>query len=496
MRSSHPYLTKSSYVRGVECQRMLWRSWHRRLPYEQPAAGSPAAVGTEIGLNAHHLFPGGVLVDEEPWQHDEAVARTRDLMADPLVPAIFEAAYEFDGVRIRVDVMERLPDGTWALGEVKSASKVKARYIDDIAVQAYVVAQSGVELASTELVRVNTAYVFGGGEIDWQQFFKRDDVGAKVRADLPSLAATIKSQLAILHRQDEPDIAPGPHCPSGCDFWAHCTADKPDDWIFNLPRVSRKKFAALREEGIERIRDIPADFDLTDHQDRMRDVLVKGRAYISSGLGHAMAGIVGAVAYLDFEAMNPAIPIYFGTRPYQRIAFQWSLHRHDGGGNLSHSDFLADPRHDPREPFTTTLIAALEGSSEPIVVYSSYERSVLAELAQLFPEHASALEQIIARLVDLYVIVRNHVYLPGFAGSFSIKTVGKALAPGFSYRGLEHVADGAQAATAFQRMAFGAVDDEVALELRRALLAYCRLDTLAMVEAHRGLRRLADEAAE
>jgi hypothetical protein len=267
---------------------MLWRSWYRRLPYEPPEAGSPAAVGTEIGLKAHHLCPGGVVVDEEPWQHDEAVVRTRNLMADPQVPAIFEAAYEYGGVRIRVDIMERLPDGRWALGEVKSASKVKARYIDDVSVQTYVLEQSGVDLASIELVLVNTGYVFGGGEIDWNQFFMRDDVGAKVRAELPLVAATIESQLATLRQQIEPDIAPGPHCPTGCDFWEHCTAGKPDDWIYKLPWLSQKKFAALTDAGIERIRDIPADFKLTDHQDRMRDVLVEGRPYVSRQL----AGVI------------------------------------------------------------------------------------------------------------------------------------------------------------------------------------------------------------
>ena len=94
--AQQPYLTKSSYVRGITCQRLLWLGWHRRQPYEDPLPGSPAAVGTDIGNRAHSLFPGGVLVDEEPWQHEDAVARTRQLMADPAVPAIFEAAYELD----------------------------------------------------------------------------------------------------------------------------------------------------------------------------------------------------------------------------------------------------------------------------------------------------------------------------------------------------------------------------------------------------------------
>jgi predicted RecB family nuclease len=489
MRST-PYLTKSSFVRGITCQRLLWLGWHQRLPYETPPAGSPAAVGIEVGTKAHHLFPGGILVDEEPWQHAQAVKRTSELMHDPTVPAIFEAAYEHSGVRIRADIMERMPDGTWGLREVKSATSVKAEYVDDAAVQTYVIEKCGVALTSIELVHVNTEYVFEGGEINWPAYFRRVDIAAQVRAELPNVEQIAHDQLTTLRQGDEPPIEPGPHCPANCDYWPHCTAEKPADWIFKLPRLSQKKFDALRAGGIARITEIPESFELTDIQDRIRDVVVAGRPYISGSLGRALAGLNGRTAYLDFEAMNPAMPIYPGTKPYQRIAFQWSLHRDDGNGDLQHADFLGDHDRDPRPEFVTSLIEALDGGSDPIVVYSAYERGVLLELVKQYPEHADALDRIIARFIDLYAIVRDHVYLEEFDGSYSIKKVGKALAPGFSYDGLEQVADGAAAATAFQRLALGTTSEDETETLRAALLAYCRLDTLAMVEAHRGLRRL------
>jgi hypothetical protein len=65
---------------------------NRRL-YEEPPPGSPLAIGQDIGRAAHLLFPGGVEVTEEPWEHAEAVVRTAALMADAGVPAIFEAAF-------------------------------------------------------------------------------------------------------------------------------------------------------------------------------------------------------------------------------------------------------------------------------------------------------------------------------------------------------------------------------------------------------------------
>jgi hypothetical protein len=127
------YLTKSNYVAGIQCPKLLWLKWHQKLPYEDAPLGSPQAVGTLVGLKAHHLFPGGVLIDEEPWEHAQAVKRTRVLVDDGRTPVIFEAAFEHDGVRIRVDVMER--DGLrWHVHEVKSSSGVKEKYIPDLAV--------------------------------------------------------------------------------------------------------------------------------------------------------------------------------------------------------------------------------------------------------------------------------------------------------------------------------------------------------------------------
>jgi hypothetical protein len=82
-----------------------------------PLPVSPLDLGRQIGHKAHLLFPGGVLIDEPPWRHSAAVARTAALTADERVPAIFEASFEYDNIRIQVDVLERLAHGTWGLRE-------------------------------------------------------------------------------------------------------------------------------------------------------------------------------------------------------------------------------------------------------------------------------------------------------------------------------------------------------------------------------------------
>jgi hypothetical protein len=103
--SNTGYLTKSRYAAGLQCLLRLWRNVHEPADWEEPEPGSAEDVGLEIGRMARLLFPDGVLVEEKPWKHAAAVARTAALMADRSVPTIFEAAFEHSGVRIRVDVL-------------------------------------------------------------------------------------------------------------------------------------------------------------------------------------------------------------------------------------------------------------------------------------------------------------------------------------------------------------------------------------------------------
>jgi hypothetical protein len=141
---------------------------------------------------AHLLFPGGVLVEEKPWEHAEAVARTAALMADRSVPAIFEAAFEHFGVRVRVDVLERLPRGYWAMREVKSSGEVKDHHYDDVGVQFHVLRNAGVRLSSVEILHVNKDYVRGQKGIFWPKFFRRVEVKTEARNRLECIKTRVK----------------------------------------------------------------------------------------------------------------------------------------------------------------------------------------------------------------------------------------------------------------------------------------------------------------
>jgi predicted RecB family nuclease len=376
---------------------------------------------------------------------------------------------------------------------VKSSSGPKDYYYDDIAIQAFVLEGAGVTVSSIELIHVNTAYVRGPGGICWPEFFARMDVCDPVAerlVDLPSLPA----MRDCLDMVEIPEIEPGGQChtPYVCEFWDRCTADKPADWINYLPRLSQARASDLKALGIEAISLIPADFPLSSKQVIIRDAIATGKPYVGSDLAPWLRSCRPPTCYLDFEAMMPPIPLYEGTRPYQTIPFQWSLHVIDSGGLLHHSEFLAEGDDDPRRQFAETLIEALAASNAPILVYSAYEQTRLKQLACELPDLSESLNALIVRLVDLLRIVRGAVYFPEFQFSNSIKSVAPALCPGFGYDDLKGVADGGAASAEFLRLASGnlTMPEEVA-NLRAGLLAYCERDTQAMVEVHEALTRLA-----
>jgi hypothetical protein len=257
------------------------------------------------------------------------------------------------------------------------------------------------------------------------------------------------------------------------------------------PACREARASELKTQGVESISAIPPDFPLTWKQVIIRDATVSRKPYIATDLGRLLDAFGPPACYLDFEAMMPPIPLYEGTRPYQTIPFQWSLHTIDGAGVLLHKEFLADGVNDPRRQFAETLIDALAYSDDPIIVYSAYEQTRLKELAADFPDLSTALNALIARLADLLPVVRSAIYFPEFGFSNSIKSVAPALCPDFSYDDLDGVADGGAASVAFLQLSSGNITHpEEAKQLRTALLAYCGRDTLALFEMHRALTRL------
>jgi Domain of unknown function(DUF2779) len=487
-------LSKSKYLSGLQCHKRLYLEMHQPALATPPDASTQAILdmGTEIGVLAQQRFRGGVLVKSGFRRREAAIAETAVLLQDPMIPAIFEGAFEYDGVLVRVDILERVQNGekgssSWRLIEVKSSTRVKDVHLDDLSIQSHVVLGAGLRLDATCLMHIDTGYLYRGGEVDLQALFSIEDVSEAVadrRGRVPERLAAMK---VLLLESQAPMIEPDQHCrtPYECPFWAHCTKDKPQRWIYHLPG-KKEIVSQLVRQGIVTIDDIPDDTRLSDIQQKVKDNV----EWVSGRLAAELRTVTFPVHHLDFETFNPAVPRYPGTRPYQAIPIQWSNHIEDRDGNIIHHEFLHGDMSDPRRSLVEALLDSL-GEAGSICVYSPYEKSVIEQLAETLPEFRSDLRNLVKRIWDLHPIVKGHYYHPEFQGSFSLKEVLPALAPLLRYDDLT-IREGGQAAAEYYRMVFVESDWVEQDSIREALLRYCERDTLAMVELRRVLGEKAD----
>jgi len=483
-------ISKSRYVAGVQCLKRLYFQVHApELAAELgPASEAIFEQGREVGLLARQMFPGGVAVDGSAGL-DEAIRATRDLAANPEVPAIFEGTFENGGVLVRVDILQRRRDGRWRLLEVKSTTGLKEHHLDDVAIQARVVSRSGLDLAASCLMQVNRNYVFKGGPIDVRQFFRIRNLTRRVKRLDPKLTFQLRAEFTVLNMPKAPDLPTGRHCtePVTCEFFDRCNPPRPDDHVGYLPRIQASAVEELVEMGVESISDIPDDFPLNERQRRACASVQTGEPWFSPELKKELGTLKYPLCFMDFESVNPAIPRFAGMRPYDQIPFQWSVHvLRQPGAEPEHHEFLATDTTDPRSEFIASLCAVLDKSGS-ILVYSAFESQRLSELAAWLPEFAGRINRIQQRLWDLLPVIRNHVYHPGFSGSFSVKYVLPALVPKMTYEGMA-VADGTDAGLAWESLTRGSLDQAERHRIRKALLDYCGQDTMAMVRLLEKLR--------
>jgi len=482
-------ISKSRFVAGVQCLKRLYWQVHEPELATRPDHAAEAIIqqGQEVGMLARRLFPGGVEVCERSL--DQAIRTTRELVANPEIPAIFEGVFEHGGVLVKVDVLHRRRDGRWRLIEVKSTSDVKDHHIEDVGIQYRVVMRCGVDLATACLGHINRNYIYQGGEIDPRRFFRIRNLTRRVQRLQPKLTFQLRSEFTVLAMPTAPDIAPGRQCtdPITCEFFDHCNLPRPNDHIGFLPRIHASAMEELEELGVESIRNIPADFELTEIQRRAATCVQTGEPWFSAELGEVLSGLSYPLYFMDYETVSWAIPRFAGMRPYDHLPFQWSIHvQREPGAAPEHFEFLAPDANDPRREFITSLCSALAQSGS-IVVYSSFESQRLSDLAVWLPEHAERINAIQTRLFDLLPVVREHTYHPAYAGSYSIKSVLPALVPDMTYEGME-VANGQDAGLAWESLVRGRLNDDERKRIEKALLAYCGQDTLAMVRLVETLR--------
>jgi hypothetical protein len=479
------HLSKSRYTSGLQCSKLLWWKVYEPDAPELVADDASQALftrGQRIGELARAYVPGGVLIDLPYYEFDLRVTATAKALADG-APVVYEACFLEDGVFVAVDILERRDDG-FVLVEVKSTLGVKEKHLADVAVQMHVVRRAGLTVNRAEVMHLNRDCTYP----DLSNLFMREDVTERIGPALLNVPNEIASLAAAL-TGPLPDVVTGPHCntPYPCPFLGRCWPQLPENHVSTLYRIHATKVVQLVADGINTLHDLPLDFTASAPALRQIRSIRAGEVIVEEGLSEALAGLEPPIAYLDFETISPPVPAWLGCHPCEQVPVQFSCHVL-GPDGLAHHEWLAEGPGDPREEFARAVINACAGSKTVVAFGSPFERRCIGALADFLPQLRADLVALTGRIRDLHLIVRDHVYHPGFGGSFSLKDVLPALVPGLGYDDLE-IQDGTTASTALQALLLDAdaLGPEERRAIRRALLSYCERDTLAMVRLHERL---------
>ncbi|MCA9497057.1 MAG: DUF2779 domain-containing protein, partial [Nanoarchaeota archaeon] len=419
-------LTKSKYLAGLQCPKLLWTQVNDKdsIPEVNEAQQKIFDVGTQIGILATKLFPEGIKVSEDSFT--ENLNQSKELLKEN--KPLFEAGFMINNLFSRADIL--VPNGdSWDIVEVKSSTEVKDVNIHDVSFQKHVYELSGLKINKCYLMYVNNQYV-KNGEIEPEKLFNKEDITEQVIEFSEGIQERINEMLDIING-NMPQTSISKNCsdPYECALKDICWKEIPQNSVFDLTRGGKKSWN-LFEDGIIHIKDIPENFKLSDKQQLQKECELLNDCYINkSAIKSFIDTLQYPIYYFDFETINPCVPLYDGMSPYKKIAFQYSLHiQEEPNGKLKHISFLADHKEDPREAILKSMKENLGEHGTILAWNESFEKGVIKELVEYFPEFADWGSSIISRFNDLIIPFRNFSYYnPVQRGSSSIKKVLPAL---------------------------------------------------------------------
>ncbi len=480
-----PRLSKTRIMSSLQCLKRVHLDINRKdLVHFSKQTEAAFALGHDVGDLAIQLYDGGsgTFIEYNGGNFTGALASTRQLMTSMFREPIFEATLQHEGVLVREDVLLPHSDekgDSWRIVEVKASTKVKPEHKHDCAVQAWVHLGAGYSLDSIALAHVDKQFVYPG-DGDYQGLLIEKDLTGEVMELLPAVPIWVEQAREAV-AGPMPDIPVGQHCtqPYSCPFIEYCW---PGDSRYPIAGLGggKKKLGIWVMDGYRDIRDVPSSGISSESQLRIHRVTLEGEPELLPGARAFVEALAYPRFYLDFETVAPAIPVWAGTRPYQVLPFQWSCHIERAPGVMEHVEFLDLSGQPPMRALAEQMITDLE-TEGPVLMYTSYERTVIEGLVARFPDLTAPLDAIIARLVDLHPVARINYYHPDMLGSWSIKAVLPTIAPDMDYARLEGIQEGTGASSAYLEAIDRSTGPERKEEIRTDLLKYCKHDTQAMV---------------
>jgi hypothetical protein len=489
--SRAPYISKSKYLSGLQCPKLLWSAYNAKHLFPEVDAGQQAVFdqGHDVGAFAKRMFPNGIEIDTAPTDFEGAIRLTGEKLA--LRRPLFEATFSANGGYARADILNPVGKNEWDIIEIKSTTGLKDVHIPDLAFQVWVFTEAGIKIRRCFLCHINNEFV-RHGEIDPKQFFTLRDVTAEVAVISRDIEDQAGQMGKIIRAAKCPEIEIGKQCdsPYTCPLHENCWSFLPPQNVLDLYDDKKGRGWDLLKRGVLRIADIPDDYPLSTKQEVQRTAAITGKPHIQrTQIQTFQKNLEYPLHFLDFETFSTAIPMFDGTRPYEQIPFQFSLHIvRKAGTKPEHHKFLADGRNDPRADFMRELKSAVEPSGSILVFNAPFEKSRMKECAEIFPEYQPWVAAVNQRIIDLLLPFRGfNFYHPDQCGSASMKLVLPALT-GKDYKNLE-IQEGGAASREFLRITFTDVSAAERKRVRRALEKYCGQDTEGMVWILDALKR-------
>lgn len=490
-------ISKSAYQKARQCPKIAWMAEHMPEKASDKYLNKPLlGSGNEVGDLAMRMF-GGYVEVEQTFDFPKMAEQTDALLKNELKHArskkrtssVCEATFvDGEGCMCMADIVRPRRDGKLTVTEVKSSTKVKPEHVQDAAFQAWVIERCGWNVDKVRVMCVDSSYV-RQGDLDLKRYFRIEDVTEAVRAAMPGIEGAVKAMREAAEPDAEPEVAIGKMCnsPYPCVYQDWCWRHVPEKSVFDLAGIGRTRGIPYWQKGIRTYADAQGKLKANGFRDAQIRCEVEGIDEVADieRLRAFLKKISWPVAHLDFETAQMAVPLWDGTKPYQQMTTQYSIHiQREPGGVLEHREFLAPEEGDPRRTLAEALARDVPEGACVTAYNASFEKGRLAELAEAVPGLSGRMLGIRDSIVDIMEpFQKGWLYRKAMGSSWSIKSVLPAFCPDdpdLDYHALDGVHNGSEASATFLNLAL--MGPEERARMRECLLRYCELDTLAMVK--------------